>query len=698
MQQSNPTPTPNLDELEVRGERIKERVDLNYSLAQELERSLDELDPQIQSLRQTSPTLTTFMQQPPTASAGYSMAPQPSKRLRCEIPPITPKTRPKIPVLAAKGYPLQKLSPDHDPTVPKAMAPVGLNPTSAQILDWPRRGDAAHRISFILNPNMNPAKENKRDLEPPSASSVNSQEADNPCSEESSRPSLHGLSDSFSTVSIPGSGTAAPIRLSGEDTDMEPKLMQMYCTTFFKRYSNRLTWSPTERASAESLKRASDLLLFAILSASDPKSTQPGMGSTYYQNALTMSRQTVFPEKNYNIHDLKGIMILAIYHGLHCVCPHFVSLCLTLKLHKVFVKLTDPNLRGEANEAELVEMGRTWLLVVIYSHFLCIFSRKLYLIGSPPEMICNHAKTLESSKFVQPCDRLINAHVNLVMVLALAQDKLDPRNYSGCMSERKEKHVLPEISLVMLELDQWATDWKFQCPQLFTTKSMGPRRFLQNAQQYVTLYIMHAAIWPCQDGRMIITNQRRYQWALDGCHHAQNILEAVLDLKDEIDANEEDDSQLCPDDLPLNIEYHKATLGLVTGYLLWISLIIPGHVNLESNLGLFRRLHGLKFKFSCEYIEIIEKSILSIHEILSLQAIHPDPHHGLPDLDHQQLSYKIGTSLQEKGCQLGPNELRLGWVGEYSAADRSFRMGDDMAKELDKLMTDTQFWFQLELE
>ena len=39
-----------------------------------------------------------------------------------------------------------------------------------------------------------------------------------------------------------------------------------------------------------------------------------------------------------------------------------------LKLHKVFVKLTDPDLRGEANEAELVEMGRTWLLVVIYSH------------------------------------------------------------------------------------------------------------------------------------------------------------------------------------------------------------------------------------------------------------------------------------------------------------------------------------------
>jgi hypothetical protein len=54
--------------------------------------------------------------------------------------------------------------------------------------------------------------------------------------------------------------------------------------------------------------------------------------------------------------------------GLHCVCPHFVSLCMDLKLHKVFVKLTDRNIRGGATEEELVEMGRTWLLVVIYSH------------------------------------------------------------------------------------------------------------------------------------------------------------------------------------------------------------------------------------------------------------------------------------------------------------------------------------------
>lgn len=441
-------------------------------------------------------------------------------------------------------------------------------------------------------------------------------------------------------------------------------------------------------------------MLHAIISASDPKAKEIGEVSTSYQNALTMSRGTVFPDRNYNIHDLKGMMVLVIYHGLHCVCPHFVSLCINLKLHKVFVKLTDPDLRGEANEAELVEMGRTWLLVVVYSHFLCIFGRKLYLIGSPSKMICNHAKTLQTSKFRQPCDILINAHVHLMMVLASSQDKLDSRNHPGPLSERIGLYVLPELFMVMNDLDCWARNWRQICPQLFTTKSMGPRRFLQNAQQYVRLYIVHAALWPCQDGRMIASNQRHNQCATEGCQDAQNILEAVLDLKDEIDAKMEDDSELYPNDSPLNIEYHKAALGLATGYLLWISLIIPRYVKLGCFLRLFTRLHGVKFKHSCEYIEIIEKCIFSIHEIHDLE-------NGVKSLD--QLSnddgrppsdqvYKIGTSLQARGYELGANELQAGCVGEYHPDSGTFSMGDDMAKELEKLMTDTQFWFQLELE
>ncbi|PLW52722.1 hypothetical protein PCANC_16009 [Puccinia coronata f. sp. avenae] len=697
MQQSRPNPVTSLDDLDIRGERLKERVNSSYSQAHELQRSLDRLEPQLQYLRQAS-WLTG--NQHPIGSVANSMVPPASESFRHEaLPPITPKNRPKLPSRTVKGYPLQKLPPDYDPTVPRAVAPVGLNPTSAQIINWPRRGDAAHRLSFILNPTMNPAKENKRDLESPSPGSDNSQDADNFSSDVSKRQTI-GISESFSTVSIPGSGAAAGIRLTNEGTGkLDPVLVQLHRDLFFKRYSNRLTWFSAESESVETLQRKSDLLLCAIISASDPKKLKSEIPSSCYQHALNTSRSTVFPEKNYNIHDVKGIMVLAIYHGLHCVCPHFVSLCMDLKLHKVFVKLTDRNIRGGATEEELVEMGRTWLLVVIYSHILCIFSRKLYLIGSPAQMIYDHAKTLGRSSFKQDCDSLINAHVNLVMVLALAQDKLDSRNHPGSLRERKEEHVLPELYIVINHLDRWAMDWKQDCPQLFTTKAMGPRRFLQNAQPYIRLYIMHAAVWPCHDGRMIIANQRQYQWASEACQHAENILEAVLDLKDEIDARGEDDSELYPNDLPLNIEYHKATFGLVTGYLLWSSLIIPRYVKLNYYVALFKRLHGIKFKDSCEYIEIIEKCIFSIHEILELEneTVKSEQllHHGL-GLPGQV--YKIGTNLQAKGCQLGPNELEDGCVGEYRSEDGTFRMGEDMTKELDKLMTDTQFWFQLELE
>jgi hypothetical protein len=52
-----------------------------------------------------------------------------------------------------------------------------------------------------------------------------------------------GISESFSTVSIPGSGAAAGIRLTNEGTGkLDPVLVQLHRDLFFKRYSNRLTW------------------------------------------------------------------------------------------------------------------------------------------------------------------------------------------------------------------------------------------------------------------------------------------------------------------------------------------------------------------------------------------------------------------------------------------------------------------------
>jgi hypothetical protein len=39
-----------------------------------------------------------------------------------------------------------------------------------------------------------------------------------------------------------------------------------------------------------------------------------------------------------------------------------------LGLHTVFTKLTDPTIRGRADESELLEKGRCWLVVYVYSH------------------------------------------------------------------------------------------------------------------------------------------------------------------------------------------------------------------------------------------------------------------------------------------------------------------------------------------
>ncbi|POV99905.1 hypothetical protein PSTT_13480 [Puccinia striiformis] len=677
MQHARPNPVANLDELDIRGERLIERVNYSHSQAQDIEKSLDcwihdyrycSRRPPLQIIINVTRWFRNLTKEFAVKShrlrlkLGQSFLMWPSQAIRCGN------------------------HPDQDPTVPKAVAPVGLTPTTAQIIDWPRRGDAAHSLSFILNPVVNPAKETKRDLEPPSTGSADSQDADHLGSENPTRQPMV-FSGSLSTVSIPGSGAAALVRVSGVDTDdLEPTLVKEHCNTFFKRYSNRLTWCPEERSNKETLTRKSKLLLCAIISASDPKPTKSEMVSSCYHNALNMSRSAVFPERDYNIHDLKGIMVLTIYHGLHCVCPHFVSLCLTLRLHKVFVKLTDPTLRGRAKEAELVEMGRTWLLVVIYSHF-----RKLYLIGSPPASICKHAETLESSEHAQPCDRLINAHVNLMMVLAHAQNKLDSRNHPGLLSERKEKFVLPEVYNVIIVLDRWAKEWKDLCPQLFTTKTEGPRRFLQNAQQYVKLYIMLTCTSDLvnsmlqyglvkMEGRLSLIHAA-INGALEGCQHAEDILRAVLDLKDELDFHEKNNLEPDLDDLPLNIEYHKATD--------WLSLM--GY--------LFTRLHGIEFKFSCEYIEIIEKCIHSIHEMLTFQKERLKSDYSSNDgIGISEQVHKIGTNLEARGCQLGPNELRDGCVGQYRYEDGTFVMGEDMAKDLDKLMTDTQFWFQLELE
>ncbi|KAH9823235.1 hypothetical protein DFH28DRAFT_352480 [Melampsora americana] len=278
---------------------------------------------------------------------------------------ITPKPRPSLPTRVFVGYPLRDPSPGHDPTIPKAIAPVGLNPSMEEIINCPQRGEQAHSISFLLNPTMNPAKENIRALTPPPSSynnlspsnshqlnqnvdtnqhhhrrpsdqpTVNSERSQQGHetsttggkAEHTKPQSVSTIPLSRRTVPIPGSGYRNPSgRSPNEPMELRANDLigtgrvtcnhaQAYWDLFFQKHSNRLTWCQTDPEVMDSIRSVSDLLLASVLSVSAKVLGHHAILETCLDEAKTLTRCTMFPTRNHNYHDLKGIMILAIYHG-----------------------------------------------------------------------------------------------------------------------------------------------------------------------------------------------------------------------------------------------------------------------------------------------------------------------------------------------------------------------------------------------
>ena len=69
--------------------------------------------------------------------------------------------------------------------------------------------------------------------------------------------------------------------------------------------------------------------------------------------------------------DLLGVLALAVYTGAPRLAGHAVAIAYDQGLHTVFAKLTDPTLRGRADEADLLQKGRIFLTTVVYSH-VCV--------------------------------------------------------------------------------------------------------------------------------------------------------------------------------------------------------------------------------------------------------------------------------------------------------------------------------------
>lgn len=106
------------------------------------------------------------------------------------------------------------------------------------------------------------------------------------------------------------------------------------------------------------------------------------------------------------------------------------------------------------------------------------------------------------------------------------------------------------------------------------------------------------------------------------------------------------------------------SLGLATGYLLWIGQVIPGHIDLRRYRKLIGSLHEIEFRTSCEYIDLIETAMQRIDNLL--------------------------TKLEYERNRVDPNS-------EHELC-MTATIDDRMARDLDRLMTDTRFWFQVDVD
>lgn len=97
--------------------------------------------------------------------------------------------------------------------------------------------------------------------------------------------------------------------------------------------------------------------------------------------ALTLARRVLMPAELMPRGvacqaDLLGVLALAVYTGAPRLVGHAVAIAYDQGLHTVFAKLTDPTLRGRADEADLLQKGRIFLTTVIYSH-VCVVARRM---------------------------------------------------------------------------------------------------------------------------------------------------------------------------------------------------------------------------------------------------------------------------------------------------------------------------------
>lgn len=146
--------------------------------------------------------------------------------------------------------------------------------------------------------------------------------------------------------------------------------LQQYWQHFHEHCAYRVGWAE-EGETLDDALRMSPIKIAAICSVGARALGNESDADACYNEARFLVQNLTFdselpPDQNL-LYDLDGLLVLAAYHSDVQLMHHIVSITLWLGLPSSFAKLTDPELRGQAEESTLIKKGRRWLLVNIYA-------------------------------------------------------------------------------------------------------------------------------------------------------------------------------------------------------------------------------------------------------------------------------------------------------------------------------------------
>jgi hypothetical protein len=148
-----------------------------------------------------------------------------------------------------------------------------------------------------------------------------------------------------------------------------PEAAKTYWQTFSDRCAYKMGWID-ERKMVLHFREEAPLLFAACCSIGARLCNDLEDADSCIDEALALAQSVLFvdelPSRGTELGDLKGLLILCVHWSMPRLVGAISSLIRYLGIDTVFAKLTDVDLRGNADERNLIKKGRLWLLSHIY--------------------------------------------------------------------------------------------------------------------------------------------------------------------------------------------------------------------------------------------------------------------------------------------------------------------------------------------